>query len=242
MQETPGVISVFQRSSEDNGNVLCPPTEGKMLQQSLLNGSEDMAAEVLRQMAAAVEKRRPPFHIARCFCFYIVNLLLQIKPALEAQIPEEELIYAAGHAELPQFCETAEALLRQICRQISDSRQVGAQKRADELMAYICQNFGDYSLSVELLADHFGLSEKTVRQILKERTGGSLTGYITGLRMDYVKRRLADTDIPIRELIGEVGYTDVSSFTRKFRQLEGVTPGQYRAMARAEQPPGQPKS
>ena len=46
--------------------------------------------------------------------------------------------------------------------------------------------------------------------------------------MDQFKELLVSTNRPIKELVAEVGYFDVSNFTRKFRIEHGMTPGQYR--------------
>ena len=236
MQDSAVTVSLFQKPDTSRENYLCPLTEGKMLQQSLLNGSREMAMELFGQMASEVQAHHPPFHITRCFCFYIVNLLLQIKPTLNASLKEDELTYMAANADLERFIIFAEELIDNICRQVAESRSSDQDQTADEVLSYIRENFSDYSLSVEQLTNRFDLSERVVRQILRDRTGGGLTSYLTTLRMNWIKRQLTETDTPIRELIAQVGYTDVSSFTRKFKLLEGMTPGQYRAVTRTDQP------
>ncbi|HBG76581.1 MAG TPA: hypothetical protein DDW86_06450 [Clostridiales bacterium] len=40
----------------------------------------------------------------------------------------------------------------------------------------------------------------------------------------------SETDLPIKEIILCVGYTNVSSFIRKFKKIEGITPGKYREL------------
>lgn len=235
LQDGTSTTVIFEKSEPTSDNYLCPQLEGKVLQQSLLNGSEENAVDSFHRMVAAATKHQPPFHIARCFCFYIVSLLLQTKSTLGSYLPEEELIDAANHMELSQFGATVGTLIQSICRQRTDCRRADEERQLTELLDYINRNFGDYSLSVELLAEHFSMPEKTVRQLLREQTGSSLTAYLTSLRMNYIKQKLIESDIPVRQLIAEVGYADVSSFTRKFRELEGVTPGQYRTMMRKEE-------
>ena len=51
--------------------------------------------------------------------------------------------------------------------------------------------------------------------------------------LNYVKKfLLRETDDSIQTIVQSVGYIDVSSFMRKFKQVEGVSPGQYRAQHR----------
>lgn len=234
LQDSASSVSLFRKPDTAGENYLCPQVEGKMFQQSMLSGSREMALELLGQMTDVVRSHQLPFHTERCFCFFIVNLLLQIKSSLNAEFADEEMIYMASNAQLDQFLPFCENLIIQICRQIEEQRSNDQNNQANEMLRYIRENFGDYSLSVEHLTTRFGISERAVRQILREQTGGGLTSYLTTLRMDWIKQQLAETDTPIRELIAQVGYTDVSSFTRKFKLLEGMTPGQYRSISRGE--------
>ena len=229
--QDPLPVNFFEKSLSGGNAFLCPSAEGKLLQQSLLSGSEETAADILRKMSAVVEKHQQlPLSMVRCYCFYVTSLLLQSESMLKKSLPKEELLFAANHADLSLFTFTAEAIIRQTCREITLAHQTGEEAQAAEILRYVETNFGDYTLSVETLSQHFDLSERMVRQIIKEQTGSSLSTLLTTLRMNYIKEQLAQTDLSVRELIERVGYTDVSSFTRKFRQLEGVTPGQYRSM------------
>ncbi len=54
--------------------------------------------------------------------------------------------------------------------------------------------------------------------------------YIQELRMEKIKQALIESDRPIKDIIREAGYYDVSNYTRKFRTLVGVTPGQFRTL------------
>ena len=44
-------------------------------------------------------------------------------------------------------------------------------------------------------------------------------------------RRLLDSRLPIAQIATGTGFTDQSHLTRRFKQLLGITPGQYRKRA-----------
>ena len=50
--------------------------------------------------------------------------------------------------------------------------------------------------------------------------------------MNEFKRLLTVCDDTIQELVNRVGYSDAPNFLRKFKAMEGVTPGQYRQFHR----------
>jgi two-component system, response regulator YesN len=60
--------------------------------------------------------------------------------------------------------------------------------------------------------------------------GKSVTDYINMLRINRIKQLLINTKKTIKEIVNETGYIDVSSFTRKFKKIEGITPGKYRIL------------
>lgn len=68
--------------------------------------------------------------------------------------------------------------------------------------------------------------------MMKEETNTTFAKYVANIRMEKIKQALIETDDPIKEIIQSNGYYDVSNFTRKFRQVVGVTPGQFRTIHR----------
>lgn len=101
-----------------------------------------------------------------------------------------------------------------------------------DIRASIINHFAVNPLTVVSVAEHFGISESMMRRVAKEATGTSFANYVTTLRFAQIKSRLAETNLPIKDIVEGAGYMDVSSYTRKFKATEGVTPGQYRAMLR----------
>ena len=67
-------------------------------------------------------------------------------------------------------------------------------------------------------------------QFFKDKTGQNLLDYSTSLRMNRACKLLVETQLPLKELGYQVGYYNVSSFIRRFKQTQGVTPGDYRRL------------
>jgi AraC-like DNA-binding protein len=78
------------------------------------------------------------------------------------------------------------------------------------------------------------LTKSKISAILKEDVGMGFPQYISLLRINEVKRQLVVSQKPIKDIIRGVGYLDVPNFSRRFKSLVGVTPGQYRRLHQAE--------
>ena len=54
------------------------------------------------------------------------------------------------------------------------------------------------------------------------------------LRIARAKELLVNTEEKIKDIVAQVGYQDMASFTRKFKEYEGVTPMEYRNINRTQ--------
>jgi transcriptional regulator GlxA family with amidase domain len=73
-----------------------------------------------------------------------------------------------------------------------------------------------------------GLPKRTFDRRFKAATGYSPLAYVQALRIEEAKQML-ETGSDLVDAIGrDVGYEDASSFSRLFRRLTGISPGDYR--------------
>ena len=92
---------------------------------------------------------------------------------------------------------------------------------------YVNQNFTQ-KLTSEEVARIGGLSTSRCLHLFKEETGMSLSEYVKKLRIEYGKYLLLNTDISIADCSIESGFFDQSHFTKTFKQVEKITPSQFR--------------
>jgi AraC-like DNA-binding protein len=98
----------------------------------------------------------------------------------------------------------------------------------NRITAYIDENFHSYAFSVQGLAEHFNMSVSSISHYFRGSTGQTLSDYISKQRIQMAKKLLIDTDSNLKMIVDAVGYSDVSSFIKKFKRLVGATPGEYR--------------
>ena len=98
---------------------------------------------------------------------------------------------------------------------------------------YIRQHFQDPQLCAGQVAQ---ANHMSVRLMHKLFAGGGQTfgEYLREIRLEHCRRRLGDAqcDANILNIALEAGYGNLSCFSRAFKQRFGLTPSEYRAVAR----------
>lgn len=84
--------------------------------------------------------------------------------------------------------------------------------------------FPDY----QSIADEVGMGESTLRRKFHSLMGKSMHHHVIETRILEIRRRLADTDLSLREIAEELGYPNEFYLSRQFKQWTGVSPGTYR--------------
>lgn len=87
-------------------------------------------------------------------------------------------------------------------------------------------------LSINHLASLACLGETQFKKRFKASTGKRVGQYVIELRMQKAKALLSYTDRPVTHVAFDVGYNDVSAFTRRFREHFGCTPKQFSKRAK----------
>jgi AraC-like DNA-binding protein len=123
------------------------------------------------------------------------------------------------------FSELSDEVLSMINKKLENklpSLSVGNIKEIIE------RNYRDYAFSLQSMAGYFGISVSYLSQYFKEKTGSTILDYITELKMEESKKLLRTTDLSLKEIAEHVGYVNMSSFIRRFKQVIGTTPGEYK--------------
>ncbi len=94
---------------------------------------------------------------------------------------------------------------------------------------YIDNNF-HLPLTVESVAKLLRLDRKYFYSIFKEETGVSPIRYIQRQRVNRACTLLKTTNYSISEIACSVGYEDLFTFSRMFRQQTGMSPSKYRQL------------
>ncbi|ENB7487801.1 helix-turn-helix transcriptional regulator [Citrobacter koseri] len=97
----------------------------------------------------------------------------------------------------------------------------------DVLLEWLHNNT-DKPLRITDIAARSGYSPWHLQRIFKSHTGVTLGQYVTELKLNKAFELLSTTRTPIMDVSFIVGFSSQQSFSRRFHQYFGKTPGQVR--------------
>jgi AraC family transcriptional regulator, arabinose operon regulatory protein len=83
-------------------------------------------------------------------------------------------------------------------------------------------------IRVAALAAQVGMAESSFTRQFRKATGTSPIAWLRQERIKQAKRRLLDSDDPIKEVARQVGYSDQYFFSKDFKKMTKLTPSQFR--------------
>lgn len=107
-------------------------------------------------------------------------------------------------------------------------------KRTDkfnDMIKYI-EEHSDEPLTVGSIAEHFFVTPSYFAHFFKKKAGKSVIRYLNETRIFKARLMLEQEDMAVSEIAAAVGFDDINYFSRKFKQLTGLTPTEYRAECR----------
>ena len=126
-----------------------------------------------------------------------------------------------------------------------EKRNIGARRQREtdspamrhetirKALAYIAERLADPKFTLKELADHVHLNANYLSVLFKENTGLTFSDYLTRQRLNLAKRLLIGTDKKIYAVAEEAGFSSAKYFIKVFRDIEGVTPKDFRASRNA---------
>jgi AraC-like DNA-binding protein len=109
----------------------------------------------------------------------------------------------------------------------SPSLKASDISRLDEVLAWLRRHRAD-PITLARAALVAKMSPKSFCRFFKANTGKTLVEYLHELRVGQVSRQLLETNRPISEIALECGFNNLSNFNRRFRELKGMTPREFR--------------
>ena len=86
-------------------------------------------------------------------------------------------------------------------------------------------------LSLADVAAELGMSESRFSRFFRRATGNSFTDFVSRVRINSACHLLMQTDCFIADICFQVGFSNLANFNRRFLEIKGMTPSEFRRQA-----------
>lgn len=233
-----GKVIFFNEVISNNSNFnYYPAKEIKKLELAILQGDTASISHIITNIINIIHENNTTLFMARCLSFDIIKTVLKTTNEIKDKVEKNEINYpdVLTLTEFNTFEELAELvqnICSDICSYLHTSKKDNDLYLMERIYDYIKEHFDEYNFSVQNMADHFGMHSSNLSHFFKEQTNHTISDYVTNLRIERAKELLKTSDKPVKDIIKKIGYYDPSSFTKKFKQYVGTTPGKFRKLYR----------
>ena len=100
--------------------------------------------------------------------------------------------------------------------------------RYQKIMHYLEQHFSE-PVSLKDLANFVGISESLLSRFLRNEHKTTFKNLLTDKRMDAAEALWRNNpELSVGEVAQQIGYDDQHYFSRVYRKVRGITPGEFR--------------
>ena len=108
----------------------------------------------------------------------------------------------------------------------SDNKEIKKSNLSD-IRNYLDANYRN-KISLDELANIFFVNKFYLTRIFKEEYDTTINNYLLGVRITKAKSMLRFTDLSIEKIGLDCGIGEACYFSRKFKEVEGMSPKEYR--------------
>lgn len=215
------------RYSEMN-HILTAQTNHLSMLSGLSTQTPDQQMQTIRSFIETIKSDKVPALLAKSYCTSAVQMLI----ASAANPVKLDDLFTIS------YLRTADDYLSFMLHMLDTAPKPlpSPAAPADTPMAELLQriygciadNYDDCNFTVQDVADKLSMSSGYLSQYFKQQTGETLIGYVAQLRIRKACSLLTTTSMPLQMVAESVGYYNQNSFIRRFKQMTGMTPGEYR--------------
>lgn len=172
-------------------------------------------------------------------CFYVQCVLLDVLTAIENVMNQQNIsfdTYSDEYYEILYLCRSCSYMeeRNKIAEHLDALLKICERKLKrisyEDIKVFIDEMAYDPNFSIYVMADYFQLGVSQMSELVKKEMGINFSEYLWSVRLQKSQELLLHSDSSIEEISSQVGYLNVSSFRRRFKEKMGITPIKYREL------------
>ncbi len=196
--------------------------------QALPTQTPQEQTQSIRHLIDTLKQDRVPALLAKSYCNSAAQMLIT---ATDQPVNMDDLFAISYLRTADDYLSFMLHMLQPEAEAPTEEASCASAPEAEllnRIRAYVAEHYDDCSFSLQDVADHLELSSSYLSQYFKQQTGKNLTTCVADLRIRKACTLLQSTTMPVQMISESVGYYNQNSFIRRFKQIMGVTPGEYR--------------
>jgi AraC-like DNA-binding protein len=143
---------------------------------------------------------------------------------------------ARGLRRLAAFCDYLADLARCTDYRLLSNVQMQASEddaSLDRINAVVARLTDDIAqpISMSDVAAELGMSESRFSRFFRRATGNNFTDFVNRVRINRACQLLMESERLVTHICFEVGFNNVANFNRRFLEIKGMTPSEFRRQA-----------
>jgi YesN/AraC family two-component response regulator len=197
----------------------------------MLAGNYKNAVTVINDIIDKNIQNRVPYKYYKSILFEIAGYFERIaysKNFIDNIIKESNIYEQISSITSPdEMKRYLEVVFTRLGEYILSNKEHNNDMLKETILKIIYEKFSE-DLSLEIIADRLGMSYKYLSRFFADQMGIPFSKYLMQVRFSKAKDLMLNTDMSVTDIAGMVGYNNVNSFIRAFRQHEGASPGSLR--------------
>ena len=139
-----------------------------------------------------------------------------------------QMIFANRDSEKEYFNSLCLAFIHYVLTNVKVTNPI--EKAINKIKSQMSAKFNDSELNVTELLNQSGYAEDYIRAHFKRLVGKTPVEYLTELRIKHAKTliNIYQSSTPLIEISINCGFDDYIYFSRKFKQVVGISPNAYK--------------
>ncbi len=221
----------YSKAITNKFDVFRPDEQENVVVNNLLTGNCDNAISVINDMIDKNIQNSVPYKYLKSFLFEVATYYEKAayrKGYLNVLCKEiniyDEIGILASSAEIKEYFGN---IFSRLSEHISRERIYNNQQLMESVLDIINEKYGE-DLYLGKIAEQFSISPHYLSRLFKDQMGLSFTKHLMQVRFSKANELLKNSSLKVADISKMVGYNNVNSFVRAFRQQEGVSPGSIR--------------
>ncbi|WP_182914163.1 response regulator [Paenibacillus sp. 1011MAR3C5] len=130
--------------------------------------------------------------------------------------------------DFQDYYHHVETLIKKLDLYVGNMKNIHNDNREmNKAIQYIHENYYN-ELNMAMVSNYISMNYSYFSQAFKEYTNESFVNYLKKIRIGKAKELLASTNLKVHEIGERAGFENAKHFHRVFRELEGVSPNEFR--------------